>query len=100
MSEQAAPQTQTRAKLAVTPMASGLLQRCTVATECDDCRKKREGTLQRAAIGPSPVHEVPSIVHEVLCSPGQPLDAATRAFIEPRRSEERRVGKECRSRWS
>ena len=31
-----------------------------------------------------PVHEVPPIVHEVLRSPGQPLDAATRAFMEPR----------------
>ena len=28
--------------------------------------------------------QVPSIVHEVLRSPGQPLDAATRAFMEPR----------------
>jgi hypothetical protein len=28
--------------------------------------------------------EVPPIVHEVLSSPGQPLDAATRAFFEPR----------------
>jgi hypothetical protein len=27
---------------------------------------------------------VPPIVHEVLRSPGQPLDAATRAFFEPR----------------
>lgn len=28
--------------------------------------------------------EAPSIVHEVLNSPGQPLDAATRAYFEPR----------------
>ena len=28
--------------------------------------------------------EAPPIVHEVLRSPGQPLDAATRAFMEPR----------------
>src|SRR5205814_551698 len=28
--------------------------------------------------------QVPPIVHEVLRSPGQPLDAATRAFMEPR----------------
>jgi hypothetical protein len=28
--------------------------------------------------------EAPSIVHEVLNSPGQPLDRATRAFMEPR----------------
>jgi hypothetical protein len=27
---------------------------------------------------------VPSIVHEVLKSPGQPLDASARAFFEPR----------------
>jgi hypothetical protein len=26
----------------------------------------------------------PPLVHDVLCSPGQPLDAATRAFMEPR----------------
>src|SRR5207248_3083964 len=52
--------------------------------ECEKCRKKREGTLQRAAIGSPPVGEAPPIVHEVLRSPGQPLDAATRAFIEPR----------------
>lgn len=42
------------------------------------------GFLQRAAINPSPAHDVPSIVHNVLRSPGQPLDAATRAFMEPR----------------
>ena len=29
-------------------------------------------------------HGVPPIVHEVLRSPGQPLDVATRAFMEPR----------------
>jgi Domain of unknown function (DUF4157) len=28
--------------------------------------------------------EAPSIVHEVLSSPGQPLDAESRAFFEPR----------------
>jgi hypothetical protein len=40
--------------------------------------------LLRAAIDQSPVNEVPSIVHEVLRSPGQPLDDATRAYMEPR----------------
>ena len=44
----------------------------------------RTGVLQRAAINPSPVHEVPPIVHDVLRTPGQPLDPATRMFIEPR----------------
>jgi len=40
--------------------------------------------LQRAAISQTPVHEVPPVVHEVLRSPGQPLDAETRAYMEPR----------------
>lgn len=42
------------------------------------------GFLQRAAVNNSPTSEVPPIVHEVLNSPGQPLDAQTRAFMEPR----------------
>ncbi|HIH74603.1 MAG TPA: DUF4157 domain-containing protein [Methanosarcina sp.] len=37
---------------------------------------------ERAVITPS--HDVQPIVHEVLQSPGQPLDPATRAFMEPR----------------
>lgn len=41
--------------------------------------------LQRRAVDNQSEHsEVPSIVHEVLRSPGQPLDANTRAFMEPR----------------
>jgi hypothetical protein len=40
--------------------------------------------LQRAAISSPPVGDVPPIVHEVLRSPGQPLDAGNRAFMEPR----------------
>ncbi len=52
--------------------------------ECAECRKKRLGTLQRAAGGPAPADFAPSIVHEVLRSSGKPLDAATRRFMEPR----------------
>jgi hypothetical protein len=40
--------------------------------------------LQRAAINEAPVTNVPPIVYEALRSPGQPLDAETRAFFEPR----------------
>jgi len=40
--------------------------------------------LQYAAMNNSPNHEVAPFVHEVLHSPGQPLDSATRAFMEPR----------------
>jgi hypothetical protein len=32
----------------------------------------------------APTHEAPSIVHDVLRSPGQPLDATTQSFMEPR----------------
>ncbi|MGO9933478.1 MAG: DUF4157 domain-containing protein [Steroidobacteraceae bacterium] len=44
------------------------------------------GPLQLKRVGGSVAGqtEIPSIVHEVLRSPGQPLDAATRAFMEPR----------------
>jgi hypothetical protein len=42
-------------------------------------KPQREASGQQAATG-----EVPAIVHEVLRSSGQPLDAATRAFFEPR----------------
>jgi outer membrane protein OmpA-like peptidoglycan-associated protein len=53
--------------------------------ECEACRQKR---LQRK-IGNarSEIQDqsfVPQIVHEVLRSPGQPLDPTTRAFMEPR----------------
>jgi hypothetical protein len=73
------------------PVQSGLLQRAcacgqhTVAGgECESCRKKREGKLQRTAISAPPVGDVPPIIHDVLRSSGQPLDAGTRAFMEPR----------------
>lgn len=55
-----------------TPGASG---------ECAGCRRKR---LQRHPANQAEPSSVPSIVHDVLHSPGQPLDPATRAFMEPR----------------
>jgi hypothetical protein len=52
--------------------------------ECEECKKKREAAqLQRSAIAPAP-ETAPPIVHDVLSSAGQPLDAETRAFMEPR----------------
>jgi hypothetical protein len=39
---------------------------------------------RRPSDGRTAVAEVPPIVQDVLTSPGQPLDAATRAFFEPR----------------
>jgi hypothetical protein len=44
-----------------------------------------KGTLQpKSAATAKPVGGAPRIVHEVLNSPGQPLDAETRAYFEPR----------------
>lgn len=75
---------------AYTPMPSGLLQRkcacgshTTAGGECEGCKMNRLG-LQRKATLRSEGSEVPSIVHDVLSSPGARLDAATRTFFEPR----------------
>ena len=71
---------------------SGVLQRkCACGThtlaggECASCEKEKSSRqLQRAAVNAAHVNEVPPIVHDVLRSPGQPLDAHTRSFFEPR----------------
>src|SRR5579864_5741879 len=76
-------------KRTFTVMQPGLLQRtCAcgghagVDGACEDCRKNRL-SLQRGAASQSTPSTVPPIVHDVLRSPGQPLDSATRAFMEP-----------------
>jgi hypothetical protein len=72
-----------------TPVQTGILQRAcacrnhTGGGACAACREKREHSLQRAAIANGPA-SAPPIVQDVLRSPGQPLDSATRAFMEPR----------------
>lgn len=71
------------------PRARGLLQRkCACggtpgpSGECAECKKKQ--LLQRRPSAASAPATVPSIVHDVLNSPGQPLDVTTRNFMEPR----------------
>lgn len=49
--------------------------------ECEACREKR---LQRRAAEKTEGPAVPPSVQEALALPGQPLDPATRAFMEPR----------------
>ena len=73
------------------PPTQGILQRkCAcegspgMTGECAACSKKRQGNLQRSAVSNESTNGVPPIVHDVLRSPGQPLDAATRSFMEPR----------------
>ena len=69
------------------PAPRGILQRkCACGGsegECDECKKKQT-TLQRSSRGQAAPGTLPPIVHDVLRSPGHPLDPATRAFLEPR----------------
>src|ERR1700724_1587233 len=71
------------------PVGTGILQRkcdCgqhTGGGECEDCKKKK-GMLRRSAHGTAGQTTAPPIVHEVLRSPGQPLDTGTRRSLEHR----------------
>jgi outer membrane protein OmpA-like peptidoglycan-associated protein len=77
---------------APTPASFGTLQRkCACggsgassgsSGECPNCKRKK--ALQRRAAGSAQPDAAPPIVHDVLRSPGQPLDTATRAYFEPR----------------
>ena len=49
--------------------------------ECEACRKKRLSKQRSAAKAPQP-QAVPGLVHEVLRSPGQPLDSSVRTSAE------------------
>jgi Domain of unknown function (DUF4157)/Lysine-specific metallo-endopeptidase len=76
----------------LTSLRSGILQRkCACGGtpgftgECEECRKKRlQCKPQNSECGIQGDSIAPPIVHEVIRSPGQPLDPATRAFMEPR----------------
>ncbi len=66
-----------------------LQRKCDCGGEPDcDCdskdEKKHKSALHRAAATPDAPQEAPAIVHEVLRSPGETLDPATRAFFESR----------------
>lgn len=77
------------------PHPHGILQRkCACGThtmgggQCAECNKTKQ-RLQRMVLSPNErqnqdAGEVSPIVHEVLRSPGQPLDDETRAFFESR----------------
>jgi hypothetical protein len=70
-------QARKQTKTSIAP-SSGFLQR-----KCSDCRKKRL-LLQRRSVRQAGPEAVPPIVHEVLRSPGMPLDRETREFMESR----------------
>jgi predicted nucleic acid-binding protein len=56
-----------------------------ISRKCEACEDEEE-TLQRKETGTVEpgLSDAPASVHEVLRSPGQPLDEATRAYFEPR----------------
>lgn len=56
---------------------------CAESGTCKDCEQTAP-IVQRKATFPAGGVEAPQIVNEVLRSPGQPLDGATRSFMEPR----------------
>jgi hypothetical protein len=51
--------------------------------KCAECEEETKDELHRSATGAGPA-VAPPIVHDVLRSSGQTLDAGTRAFMEPR----------------
>jgi hypothetical protein len=88
---------QAKHKTASNPVSGFLQRKCACGGtpgpggECEACRSKKLQRRPGNLLAPSTIHgrqscisEVPPIVHDVLRSPGQPLDPATRAFFEPR----------------
>jgi outer membrane protein OmpA-like peptidoglycan-associated protein len=78
---------QTKSK---TPVITGLLQRqCACGKHtiaggaCAECARASEGIVRRNALDRQAPGIAPPIVHQALRSPGHPVDAATRAIMEP-----------------
>jgi hypothetical protein len=78
------------AKSAPSSGAFALQRKCDCCGTCDKCKEKDKHEehvqVRMKAAGPGTAGgiEAPAIIHEVVRSPGQPLDAATRAFMERR----------------
>jgi hypothetical protein len=66
-----------------------LQRKCACCGTCADCEKEQSGhpreqlQIKRIGARDEGSTEAPAIVHDVLRSSGQPLDVATRAFMEP-----------------
>jgi hypothetical protein len=70
--------------------AAGLRRKCDCGGTCEDCRKESgqeapvKVQMKAAGHGVVSSFSAPAIVDEVLHAPGEPLDTATREFMEPR----------------
>ena len=82
-----------RASTSVRSGAPTLQRKCSCGGSCDKCQAEQSederGRVQRKQVAGASGHSTPAItappiVNQVLRSPGQPLDTATRAFFEPR----------------
>jgi hypothetical protein len=83
---------------AMSEAGPGLQRKCSCGGSCDKCTAEasddEHGQLRRKAAAAQTSHfdstrantamTAPPVVHSVLRSPGQPLDATTRTFFEPR----------------
>jgi hypothetical protein len=73
-----------------TDLPRGMMRKCAcgkhtpAGSTCQACQDGQARLQRRAAVNHDVPTPVPSIVHEVLRSSGQALDAETRAFFEPR----------------
>lgn len=90
MNERSYAHNQAASQSSSTTVRSALLQRkcdcggaAGLSDKCDDCTRKNL-TAQRRVTDGARATGAPSIVNDVAGSSGQPLDAATRAFMEPR----------------
>jgi len=63
-------------------------RKCSCGGTCEHCQSEEEGELHRKSIGKTggavTPFDAPPIVHDVLSSRGEPLDPATRTFMESR----------------
>jgi hypothetical protein len=72
--------------LGATSTAAGVQRKCSCSgsgSKCSQCQED-EPMVQRAAASPTAPRHAPPIVNQALQGPGGPLDASTRAFMEPR----------------
>ena len=91
MSKQVHVQVQAQQKaLMGSPPKSSLLQRTRASgqhtmagSECSTCHNEQP-TLRQSTLSNAQVSAAPPLVHDVLRSPGQPLDATTRTLAESR----------------
>jgi hypothetical protein len=59
-----------------------------VSRKCAECEEEEMLQKKEAGTAEADAGYAPASVHEVLRSPGQPLDASTRGFMEPRFGQE------------